>query len=254
LEHIGYNSIASGSRGNCSIIWDDHDLLIFDFGISLKSFNERISGLKLNSLEKSLFISHEHSDHSKGVPALIKRECVDVYSERGTLEALRLNDGYSMNGRTALGNFEINPVSISHDAVSPVAFIVRYGGIKISIVSDLGMVSEELIRETRNSRIVSFESNHDVEMLNSGRYPEKLKRRILSDHGHLSNEQAAEALSKIVNENTEIVLSHLSQENNRPDIAIECTRSYLNNREIKFRGIEYATQENGSSLHIIDLD
>ncbi len=254
MDSLGFNSIASGSRGNCSIVWDDNDLLIFDYGISIKTFNKRISSLALDSLEKSLFISHEHSDHSKGIPALLKKHHVDVYSEKGTLEALGLKAGYTMNGRMVLGNFEITPISVSHDAASPVAFIVKYGRYKITIASDLGIVSEELIHEAVGSRIVSFESNHDVEMLKSGRYPDNLKRRILSNKGHLSNEQAAEALSMIVNEDTEIVLSHLSQENNSPDLAIECTRSYLNNRGIRFKELEYASQENGSSLHTINVE
>ena len=253
LEYIGYNSIASGSRGNCSIIWDDQDLLIFDFGISLKSFKKRVSELKVDTLNKSLFISHEHSDHTKGVGSLVKREPVDVYSAEETLEAIRLKNGYSICGKIALGNFKITPVKISHDAVNPVAFVVSYGRYKISIVSDLGVVSQELISETKGSKIISFESNHDVEMLRSGRYPDQLKRRILSDHGHLSNEQAAEALSKIVDADTEIVLAHLSQENNTPDIALECTRSYLKNRNVGYRSLEFASQENGSSLHMIDI-
>jgi phosphoribosyl 1,2-cyclic phosphodiesterase len=183
----------------------------------------------------------------------VKREPVDVYSAEETLEAMRLKNGYSIYGKIALGNFKITPVKISHDAVNPVAFVVSYGRYKISIVSDLGVVSQELISETKGSKIISFESNHDVEMLRSGRYPDQLKRRILSDHGHLSNEQAAEALSKIVDADTEIVLAHLSQENNTPDIALECTRSYLKNRNVGYRSLEFASQENGSSLHMIDI-
>ncbi|MCW6168739.1 MAG: MBL fold metallo-hydrolase [Thermoplasmatales archaeon] len=253
MEYIGYNSIASGSKGNCSIIWDDQDLLIFDFGISLKSFKKRISELKIDALNKSLFISHEHSDHTKGVGSLVKHGHVDVYSTGETLEAIRLSNGYPIYGKIALGNFKITPVKISHDAVNPVAFVVSYGHYKISIVSDLGIVSQELISETKGSKIVSFESNHDVEMLKSGRYPDQLKKRILSDHGHLSNEQAAEALSKIVDRDTEIVLAHLSQENNRPDIAMDCTRSYLKNRNIEFGSLEFASQESGSTLHLIDM-
>ncbi len=154
-----------------------------------------------------------------------------------------------------IGNFEVKAISVSHDAVDPVAFRVRYGRYRIGIVSDLGRVDRYLIDELRGGcDILAFESNHDVEMLRTGPYsPPPLKARILSDHGHLSNEQAAEAIARIVKPETHVVLTHLSQENNRPDIAYSTVSQYLANRDVRYASLECASQDRGGSS-VLTLD
>lgn len=251
---LNFNMISSGSKGNCSLVWDDETLLVFDFGITMKRFRERKKLLGINHREYSMFISHEHSDHSKGVPMIRKYDRFDLYSREATLDAMRQRDGFSIGESVAIGNFLVRAISVSHDAADPVGYVVTSGKSRVSIVSDLGKVSDELLNEARNSNILAFEANHDVEMLRNGPYPEMLKRRILSNHGHLSNEQSADALGRITGPQTNIILTHLSQHNNTPDSAYETIRNGLENREVKYASLECATQESGSSVLRIGED
>lgn len=254
MPSVNFNMVSSGSKGNCSLIWDDETLLVFDFGITMKRFRERLENLGINHKEYSLFISHEHSDHSKGVSMVKKHHRFDLYSRDATLEAMGFRDGFAIHDSVAIGNFLVKAISVSHDAADPVGYVVQSGKSRISVVSDLGIVSEELLRETKNSDILAFEANHDVEMLKYGKYPEMLKRRILSNHGHLSNEQSAEALSSITGNETRIILTHLSQENNTQDAAYSTIKNYLDNREITYGSLECATQDLGSSHYVLGKD
>ena len=254
MPPVNFNMVSSGSKGNCSLVWDDETLLVFDFGITMKRFRERMDKLDINHREYSLFVSHEHSDHSKGISMVKKYHKFDLYSREATLDALRYRDGYSIHDSVAIGNFLVKAVSVSHDAADPVGYVIQHGKARISVVSDLGKVSDELLRQAGNSDILAFEANHDVEMLRYGRYPEMLKRRILSSHGHLSNDQSAEAIAAMAGPDTRIVLTHLSQENNTPDTAYSSIKNYLVNRNIQYASLECATQDLGSSHFIIQRD
>jgi phosphoribosyl 1,2-cyclic phosphodiesterase len=246
---LNFYMLSSGSRGNSTIIWDENDLIIIDCGISLKKFSEKTSELGIENLEKSIFISHEHSDHSSGARAISRKLKADVYSRNKTLDKIRLDRGYGINGEVAIGNFTIMPVSVNHDAVDPVVYVIRNRGIKISVVSDLGIMNGELLDAMQGSDIMAIEANHDPEMLRTGPYTEMLKMRIRSDHGHLSNEQTAEAIYESASDNTRIVLTHLSEKNNTPDIALETVKAYLSNRNKKYISIEAASQDFGSTLY-----
>lgn len=254
MSRMNFSMVSSGSKGNCTLIWDDETLLVFDFGITMKRFRERIKLLGIDHREYSMFISHEHSDHTRGVKMISKYDRFDLYSRELTLNAMGMRDGFNVHDSVAIGNFLVKAISVSHDAADPVGFVVQSGNSKISIVSDLGKVSAELLREAKNSDILAFEANHDVEMLKNGSYPEVLKRRILSNHGHLSNEQSAEALSTMAGPLTSIVLTHLSEHNNTPDTAFGTIKTYLDNRNITYNSLECATQSNGSSTIGIGKD
>ena len=246
---LNFYMLSSGSRGNSTVIWDENDLIIIDCGISLKKFQEKTSELGIENLEKSMFISHEHSDHSSGVRAISRKLQADVYSRGKTLEKMHLEKGYSIRGEVAIGNFTVMPVSVDHDAVDPVVYVIGNRGIKISVVSDLGIISQELLDAMQGSDIMAIEANHDPEMLRTGPYTEMLKRRIRSEHGHLSNEQSAEAIYVSASDNTRIVLTHLSEKNNTPDIAMETVKAYLSNRNKRYASMETASQDFGSTLY-----
>ncbi len=245
-----FKSIASGSKGNATLLWDSDTLLIFDFGISIKRLNENLGMLGIGEKMVSTFISHEHADHSSGIKSLIKKMNPDVYTRAATADALKIKS-YEIQGGVTIGNFEVIDFSVPHDAADPVGFSVIWYGKKISIVSDLGTVTAGIIKEIKDSDILSFEANHDIEMLKHGRYPYPLKKRIMSDTGHLSNEQSAEAIGKVLHEDTEIILSHISQQNNTPEIACSYVQSYLDNRNLQYRSIECADQDRGSFIHSI---
>ncbi|SMD30681.1 MBL fold metallo-hydrolase [Picrophilus oshimae] len=241
---LNFLNIASGSRGNSTVIWDEYDAIIIDFGISLKRYKIIENKFSIPG-NRSLFITHEHGDHSRNARAMSKY--ADVYSRAATLESLGIN-GYKINDEVAIGNFFINAVSISHDAVDPVGYIIKNKNIKISVVSDLGFVGDSLIDEIKNSNLIALEANHDPEMLASGPYPEHLKARIKGRYGHLSNEQSAEAIY-LSNNNSYILLTHLSEKNNTPELAYKTVYNYLKNRNARFKSIECASQYHGSSLY-----
>jgi phosphoribosyl 1,2-cyclic phosphodiesterase len=252
LTRIGYRSISSGSKGNCSILWDDENLLVFDFGISLRRFKNPVLDLGLSMDNVSVFITHEHSDHSSGLGILKKNIKADLYTREKTALAIGM-ESYTIKSELVLGNFKVSAVSVSHDAADPVAYIVENGNAKISIVSDLGFPNEELISKMKGSEILAVEANHDIGMLMDGSYPQNLKRRISSNHGHLSNDQSADLIGRVCESNSEIILTHLSQENNTPELATTTVRTYLEKNRIKYRSISYASQSDGSRIYYLEV-
>ncbi len=254
MGSLHFAMISSGSRGNSTLIWDEDDVIIIDFGITLRKLINRLEEIKLEMASASLFISHEHTDHSRGIPYLSRRHSVDIYSREATLSALRIKDGYGIRERTAIGNFSITSVQVSHDAADPVGYVLKWRGRKITVVSDLGVVPDRLLEEANGSDILAFEANHDVDMLKHGRYPLQLQKRILGRQGHLSNDQSAEAISQIASSRTHIVLTHLSQENNTPARAAETVKAYLDNRGIAYGSLECATQEHGTAVYDLEAD
>ncbi|MHB8561240.1 MAG: MBL fold metallo-hydrolase [Thermoplasmataceae archaeon] len=253
MEGIGFNMVASGSAGNCSLVWDHDDLLIIDMGISRKRLRKRLEDLHVDPPQKSLFISHEHSDHCSGVKNLKTRPDFDIYTREMTGYAAGIGDFYRINGETVIGNFRVRAINISHDASDPVGYVIESSGIKISVISDLGTVSGEVMECIKGSDIMALESNHDEDMLKNGPYPISLKNRIAGRFGHLSNSQTADVLEKVIKPETRIILTHLSQKNNLPELAIEQSETRLKNRQIPYRSLECATQENGSSLYFLEI-
>lgn len=251
MPDLNFAVLSSGSKGNSTVIWDRHDTIMIDFGISYRRFRESASPLDIPDNPISLFVSHEHTDHSAGIRTLRNKKDPDIYSRIGTLDKLGLNDGYEIGHSCVVGNFIITAIDISHDAAEPVAYVVRYSDYKITVASDMGYVSPELIKEAAGSDILAFEANHDVELLKSGSYPYYLKKRILSDVGHLSNYQSSTAIAEMVSPETRIILTHLSEENNTQDAALSAVGGYMHNREINYGSIECAEQWKVSSFQTL---
>jgi len=254
MSLLYFGMVASGSRGNCSFIADGETLAIIDFGISYRRFADRIQVLQPSIGTMNLFVSHEHSDHSSGIPVATRKAKVDIYSRELTLSSLRLDDGYPIHSHVTIGDLKVTAVDISHDAADPVAYVFRSGKVKISVISDLGKVDEKLIQEAKGSDIIAMEANHDLDLLRKGSYSPGLKTRIEGSYGHLSNVQSGEALSEICTENTRIVLTHLSQENNSEKIALSTVKRILQWNSVPYKSIECASQADGSSLYSIDKD
>ncbi len=254
MGSIFFTVIASGSQGNSTLIHDKETYTLIDFGISFRRYRNRFQDEKSLPSSLNLFITHEHSDHSSGIQVLSRQMPVDIYSRKKTLLSLGLDDSYSISNKAVIGNFEFNAIGVSHDAADPVAYVIRSGKAKISVISDLGYVSEGLIEAAKHSDIIAIEANHDMDMLLSGKYDERLKRRISGNQGHISNIQSAEALSRICKSSTRIILTHLSRENNRPDIALNSVSSFLKERHVSYGSIECASQIDGSSTYILDND
>src|ERR1041385_2906450 len=188
------SSIASGSNGNCYYIGNHHDAVLIDVGLSCKEIEKRFlrSGLSLKKV-RAIFISHEHSDHIRGVEVLSKKHSLPVYINEKTYlnGGLKIKDDlirhFSGEEKITIGALEIFPFFKSHDAADPYSFSVEHEGIRIGIFTDIGTVCEKLIHHFSQCHAAFLEANYDEEMLENGRYPVYLKKRISGEHGHLSN-------------------------------------------------------------------
>ena len=201
--------------------------MLFDAGLSCRQIQLRLEaiGEDFRALD-AIVVSHEHSDHVKGIEVLARKTGVKVYATQLTASALAWKKSvpeistFEAGGRFFLQDLEIETFTISHDAIDPVGFCVHGNGSKLSIATDLGYVTDSARYYLRNSDLLVLESNHDLEMLKSGPYPWEIKQRVMSRDGHLSNTAVAEYLSKDWDRSSEtIVLAHLSTNNNHPAIA-----------------------------------
>ncbi len=227
-------SLGSGSKGNCILITDGKTNLLLDAGLSpnviLKKLN--VMGLALTDID-GLLITHEHDDHIKSVAAL--SPFVHVYSHPDTLEQVVKRQAIPLKHlmeteetEFSIGTLDITPFRVSHDAAHPYGYSVRDWESKFTYVTDTGYVSKGMMSVARGSDIVMLESNHDKELLLRGHYPEYLKRRILSDRGHLSNEESARTAFDLAQNGTrKLILAHLSEQNNLPELAYWTTKNFL---------------------------
>lgn len=222
--------LASGSTGNVTYIETPNHQILIDAGLSGKKTEELMNsiGRTLRDVD-SLFVTHEHTDHSKGVGVLARRYGINVYANRKTWVAMAPQIGKIQpeqkhcleTGHTlSLGDLDIESFGVSHDAVDPQFYEVHHAGHSFAIVTDTGYVSEKVEGVIKNAEAVLMECNHDPEMLRMGPYPWSLKQRIMSDTGHLSNEDGARAAIDVLGNDTKYVfLGHLSKENNVKELA-----------------------------------
>lgn len=227
---IKFSVLASGSTGNCTYVGSEHVHLLIDAGVSGKQVLAALEEIAVSGESiDAILVTHEHSDHIRGVGILARRFHLPVYATEGTWKELKkLMDGVPEEDRHVIkageklefGDLTVEPFAISHDSAEPVGFNVYDGETKLTQVTDLGYVSGKVKEAVAGADAYIFEANHDIEMLRVGPHPWNVKRRILSDKGHLSNEAAGEALSEVISGDTQaIYLAHLSPDNNVPELA-----------------------------------
>lgn len=234
-------SIASGSSGNCIYLATTSCKILIDVGYSGRKIEILLNeaGIEAQSLD-AIFVTHEHSDHIAGVGVLSRRFDLPIFANKKTWSGMEKKLGrikpsnkmvFENEKEFYYKDMAIYPMSIYHDALDPVAFIFKSGNEKTSILTDTGLVDERMSQLIRGSDIYYLEANHDIKMLKAGPYPPDLKRRILSRFGHLSNFQAAQLLGQILEGRGEqIILGHLSEKNNRPELAKKDIANYLAER------------------------
>ena len=235
-------SLASGSSGNCFLIKTDNTAVLVDAGISARQVAAALSGLGISLGEISaVLITHEHSDHIKGLRPIAKGSGAAVYASRGTAKGMGFANEiaelrcFCPGDSFVIGDLEVRSFATSHDAAEPCGFSFISRGKQVSIVTDTGCVTQEEFSQMRDADVLILESNHDESVLRMGRYPWFLKQRILSDHGHLSNEAAAGALLEVLRAEAEsgtrkrrlVLLAHLSKENNFPEMALQTMSNIL---------------------------
>ncbi len=229
-------TLSSGSSGNSICIESERTKILIDAGISARQLTFRLAQAGISAHELSgILITHEHSDHVKGLRVFASKYSIPVYSTDETWYYLpdRSISGYlhrsiESSAYFGIGDLEISSFPIPHDAVDPIGFTVSQGGKTLSLVTDIGHVPDYLRDRMKDSSLVFLESNHDIEVLKRGSYPAYLKRRILGDRGHLSNESAAEVIGDLARgKMKQVVLGHLSKNNNTPELAFAAVESKL---------------------------
>lgn len=251
---VRFASLGSGSRGNGTLVQMDGQLVLIDCGFTLKDVRARLArlGVEPGQLD-ALLVTHEHSDHARGIPALARHCGAPTYLSYGTARALRDWDGFELRSFDSHSSFEIGglnvtPVSVPHDAREPTQFVfdapVAGGGSRrIGVLTDLGHVTRHVVDCYRGCHGLLMESNHDLDMLWKGRYPAALKRRIAGNLGHLANAQALEFLDAVTHEDLQHVLvGHISEENNCPRLIGELYQDV----SASVGNLELATQASGS--------
>ena len=245
-------SIASGSSGNCIYVGSDSTHILVDAGISYKKIEAGLNGIGLgvNDLD-AVFVTHEHTDHTAGLGVLLRKKQIPVFASAGTIKGLKRTPslGYIDDDllfpiladfKVTVKDMSLKPMRISHDANEPLAMRVYSEGKKAGIITDLGTYDEYTLGCLQGMDILLAESNHDVRMLEVGPYPYPLKRRILSDRGHLSNENCGRMVSALLHDNIKhIILGHLSKENNLPEIAYETVRLEITASHNKYTGNDF---------------
>ena len=253
-------SIASGSNGNCYYLGNDDDAILVDAGISARQIVERMTrlGLSLSRL-RGVFISHEHSDHVRGIDVFCRKHSVPVFMTEKTYVSygLVINNtllNYFSPGKPVkIGNIRVTPFLKSHDAVEPCSFSVSSGNKNVAVMTDIGFECENVKAHIKNADAIFLESNYDDHMLETGFYPAYLKKRIASDIGHLSNTQAARlAVSHASARLKHIFLSHLSANNNTPQLALGTFKHLIEQRRDLTLDIMLTSREKESNLVYLD--
>lgn len=237
-----FATLASGSSGNSILVGQENRSFLVDCGITVKRLLANMEMVNSNTLQlEGIVITHEHSDHIKGVGALARKLKIPIYATEGIWDEMESSLGKicvaqkKVIGREIkLAGMEIKLIPTSHDSRESYALKVAGGDLTLGIATDTGVITEEMHRNLQGCDAYIVEANHDLQKLWQGRYPAYLKKRISSNVGHLSNVQLAEALIDWLGENTQkVVLAHLSEENNTPEMALASVLNILRNSPVR---------------------
>ena len=233
-------SLYSGSSGNCIFVGNKDTKILVDAGVSGTRIENALHEIGEDACDiQAILITHEHQDHIAGAGTLSRRFNIPLYAASGTWDKINSDKlltkiqtenkvAISAGNTFNVGSFAISPFNIPHDAAMPVAYSIKNDCRKISVVTDMGFVTDEIKANVSDSDIAMIESNHDIEMLKHGPHPWHLKNRILSRSGHLSNDYAADFITYLASFGTKyIVLGHLSEKNNLPSLAYDTARLRL---------------------------
>ena len=246
---LNFCSLYSGSSGNSLFIESDNTRVLIDCGVSSKKVEEALNLLEVDpSTIDAILITHEHSDHIRGLGTFCKKFNVPIYASNKTLDAMESQTAkitennihkFKVSERFEIKDLAINPFTITHDAADPCGFNIFKDNKKISIATDIGEMTTKTMKNLEDSVFVLLEANYDPEILKYSRYPYPLKRRIASSIGHLPNEDAAKTISHLMNSGLQsAMLGHLSKENNFPELAYktvvdELVANNQNNKNFK---------------------
>jgi phosphoribosyl 1,2-cyclic phosphodiesterase len=233
-------SLNSGSNGNCYYVGNHEEAILIDAGISCREIEKRLKRLALNILKlKAIFISHEHSDHIKGVHILAKKYQLPIYATPQTAKASHISSPdnqvipFNAQEKISIGHLVITAFQKAHDACDPYSFVINHGNVHVGVFTDIGVPCANLINHFKICHAAFLEANYDEDMLNAGNYPYFLKQRIRGGNGHLSNKQALEIFIKYRPAHmSHLFLAHLSKNNNCPQLVENLFKADCNGIQI----------------------
>ncbi len=237
--------ISSGSKGNASIIYDETTTILIDMGITLKRLKEGLNEVNKNIEDIDFcLLTHDHSDHIKGVDFLNKNLC---FSRMGTINLLKNHD-LEIFHKYVFGDINVTPLLTSHDAIAPCGFLFEKDNEKIAYLTDSGYIPETTLSFLHNCDYYFIESNYDEKMLFESSRPIFLKERIAGEMGHLSNEQSAKYMCELIGEKTKtIMLAHLSEECNTPEVALNTYKEVFEKEKVSLNQIKFICAKQWSS-------
>lgn len=238
---LSFTVLASGSTGNAFYIASEKEKILVDAGLSGKQLERLFKEQQIDPKELTkILVTHEHSDHIKGLGIMARRYNLPIYANEKTWQAMEGTIGkltldqkfvFGCEQTKTFNDIDVESFAVSHDAAEPMFYAFHHEGKKVALVTDLGYVSERIKKTVDNADALIFEANHDVSMLQMGRYPWNIKRRILGDYGHVSNDDCALALEDIIGDRTKrIYLAHLSKDNNMKELARLSVENHLRDR------------------------
>lgn len=243
---VKFCSIASGSSGNSAFVGTQHTKILIDAGVSGKRIVQALSSLEVaGDTIDAIFVTHEHTDHIKGVGVISRKFDIPIYATCGTWQAMESQIGkiaeknkrfvYAQE-QCIVNDICIHPFAIPHDAKEAVGYSIETENHKITIATDLGYVTNDIKEKLFDSELLLLEANHDEEMVKNSCYPYYLKERILGKKGHISNHTAGNVLCDIMSEKLKyVLLGHMSEQNNYPRLAYQTVKNILENNHIKIR-------------------
>ena len=246
--------LASGSKGNSTLITTDRVKILIDAGKNQKYLETALNQINLSLKDIDyILITHTHADHTSALKTIVKSHKPTIVLTELMYQDLDYLKNYEnillLTDNLELEDLVIENIKTSHDTSDSRGYIVTQGNSSVVQITDTGYLNQKYFKKLQNKTIYIFESNHNIEMLMHGRYPKWLKARVSSDVGHLSNESSAFYLTKLIGENTkEIILAHLSEENNTPELALETLNNEFAENNIKFNNIVVAKQEERTDL------
>jgi phosphoribosyl 1,2-cyclic phosphodiesterase len=260
---LRFSILASGSSGNSVYVSTDTTSLLIDVGVSGKQIQQALKEIAASGdTLDAILVTHEHQDHIKGVGVVARKFNLPVYATEGTWAGMAHQIGdiaeenkyiFAADQIIEFGDIRVEPFHISHDSNEPVGFCFYHGDAKLTLLTDTGYLSDRILEKVQDSDVYILEANHDIEMLRMGPYPWPLKRRILGDKGHLSNQAAGEALIELANDRlSDVYLAHLSQDNNTPDLAEITVKSILKEHRVESYRLHRTFRNGPTKLHVID--
>jgi phosphoribosyl 1,2-cyclic phosphodiesterase len=231
--------LGSGSKGNSTLIVGNNKKILIDVGFSYPKMKMLLEGFGVNPSEiDMILITHDHSDHIGGLSQFLKKNSIKVCANEvlagQLLRIVNEDDILIVENEFDIDDFHIESFKTSHDAVGSVGYIITEDDKTVVYVTDTGYINNRNLKKLVNKDLYIFESNHDVEMLMNGPYPYILKQRVLSDKGHLSNELSGTYLKELIGDKTKkIVLAHLSEINNTPEVALKTVKEIVDNKDIE---------------------